>query len=121
MVLTLATSRVSVQQPDGRAETVSFCQLLPHRSSDNFAQFIMTEESLEPAVNGSNGNHASTSTATKPRARLGPMEVVQLPSSDSEDDEEDEAPSTGEEASADFLKDYPEDTEVIFLAFLLDA
>jgi len=49
------------------------------------------------------------------------MEVVQLPSSDSEDDEEDEAPSTGEEASADFLKDYPEDTEVIFLAFLLDA
>jgi hypothetical protein len=69
------------------------------------------------AVNGasestgnSNGNGPS-----KPRARLGPIETVQLPpdDSDSEPDEDDE-PETegGEAASEDFLKDYPDDTEV---------
>lgn len=51
----------------------------------------------------------------KPRARLGPTEVVQLPASDSEPDD-DEGNSQKAEAEEDgdpeFLKNYPDDTEV---------
>ena len=52
----------------------------------------------------------------KPRARLGPTEVVILPNSDSEDDDEDDQPAegdgAGEQADPDFLRDYPAETEV---------
>ncbi len=50
----------------------------------------------------------------KPRARLGPTEVVVLPNSDSED-EDDEPTVEGEdgvETDSDFLKNHPEDSEV---------
>lgn len=52
---------------------------------------------------------------SKPRARLGPTEVVTLPASDSEDDDEDEerGEGEGEEQDPDFLSTYPDDTEVI--------
>jgi hypothetical protein len=58
----------------------------------------------------------------KPRARLGPTEVVILPNSDSEDDDdEDHAHTEGQdgegEADPDFLKDYPADTEVSDASF----
>lgn len=52
---------------------------------------------------------------TKPRARLGPTEVVQLPASDSEPDDDDrdnQEIDAGRDGDPDFLKDYPEDTEV---------
>jgi hypothetical protein len=58
------------------------------------------------------------SGTAKPRARLGPTEIVTFPASDSEpedlgDDDESFVEVNGEaEEEADFLKDYPEDTEV---------
>ncbi|WVQ83209.1 hypothetical protein IAT38_005348 [Cryptococcus sp. DSM 104549] len=57
----------------------------------------------------------------KPRARLGPMEIVQLPASDSEpEDDDDEKRDDGEagEGDPDFLKDYPEETEDLQLQHL---
>lgn len=52
----------------------------------------------------------------KPRARLGPIETVYLPASDSEpedDGDENESKADGEAPEdPDFLKDYPDDTEV---------
>lgn len=62
------------------------------------------------AVSNGNGNGQS-----KPRARLGPIETVTLPPDDSDSEpEDDEAPDAegGEAAGEDFLKDYPDDTEV---------
>jgi len=51
----------------------------------------------------------------KPRARLGPMEIVQLPGSDSEpEDDDDTAVNTEEEADEDLLRDFPDDAEVSF-------
>lgn len=59
----------------------------------------------------------SNGTPQKSRARLGPTEIVQLPASDSEpedlaEDDESFVEVEGESAGDDFLKDYPEDTEV---------
>ena len=51
--------------------------------------------------------------SSKPRARLGPLEVVQLPpDSESEDEQEEDGEGGEERAIEDFLKDYPDDTEV---------
>ncbi|MDA4807737.1 hypothetical protein NY486_17825, partial [Enterobacter hormaechei] len=49
----------------------------------------------------------------KPRARLGPTEIVQLrdPHDSEDEDDEDKAPE-GEARDDDFLADYPDDTEV---------
>lgn len=56
------------------------------------------------------------STSAKPRARLGPTEVVVLPNSDSEDDNDDDRESARiedvEGDPEDFLKLYPAETEV---------
>ncbi len=57
-------------------------------------------------------------TTEKRRARLGPTEIVQLPASDSEpedlaEDDESFIEVSGEpQEEVDFLKDYPEETEV---------
>lgn len=65
--------------------------------------------------------HADEQTAqpesSKPRARLGPTEVVVLPNSDSEDENNDDDRGSakiedGEPDSEDFLKSYPAETEV---------
>lgn len=68
-------------------------------------------------VNGATGDDVETEgTATaKPRARLGPTEVVVLADSDSEEDEEripQGLAGEGREVTDDFLSDYPEDTDV---------
>lgn len=57
---------------------------------------------------------APSSSSSKPRARLAPPEVVQLPpDSDSEpEDDEGRDDADGEGVSEDFLKDYPDDAEV---------
>lgn len=62
-------------------------------------------------------------TTEKPRARLGPLEVVILPGSDSEDEEDDDDDNEDDGSAKieevgpegepeDFLKTYPADTEV---------
>lgn len=67
------------------------------------------------AAASADGQGASTSSA-KPRARLGPTEIVTIPNdSDSEPDEEVDGQADGEGGegvSEDFLKDYPDDSEV---------
>ena len=66
----------------------------------------------------SNGSASTAMGNNKPRARLGPTEVVTLPSSDSEpedlgEDDESFVEVDGEsKEDGDFLKDYPEETEV---------
>ncbi|KAL7420835.1 protein phosphatase regulatory subunit Sds22 [Cryptotrichosporon argae] len=52
----------------------------------------------------------------RPRARLGPTEVVELPASDSED--EDEAEDGGAAPDEDFLRDWPDDSDDIQLQHL---
>jgi hypothetical protein len=65
-----------------------------------------------------NGSTSGTS-APKRTARLGPTEVVVLPNSDSEDEEVVSVGEDGDEGDqGDFLKDYPEDTEVNYLSSL---
>ncbi|KIR68608.1 enzyme regulator [Cryptococcus bacillisporus CA1873] len=57
----------------------------------------------------------------KPRARLGPTEVVQLPASDSEPDDDEgnsQQAEAEEDGDPDFLKDYPDDTEDLQLLHL---
>lgn len=56
---------------------------------------------------------AAAAAAEKPRARLGPTEIVQLrdPHDSEDEDDEDKAPE-GEARDDDFLADYPDDTEV---------
>lgn len=89
---------------------------------------MSTPQENEPAPVPSTSASASTSTgvadeegtvatttasSSKPRARLGPMEVVQLPPDSESEDEDDQEGEEGEErAIDDFLKDYPDDTEV---------
>ncbi|WVQ73241.1 hypothetical protein IAR50_002807 [Cryptococcus sp. DSM 104548] len=66
------------------------------------------------------GNDPASKSA-KPRARLGPMEIVQLPASDSEpedDDDDENKDDDGEGGDPDFLKSYPEDTEELHLLHL---
>lgn len=76
----------------------------------------MTDSQITPPAALVDENAPSTSTA-KPRARLGPTEVVTIPNdSDSEPDDEDQCDidgEGGEGVSEDFLKDYPDDSEVI--------
>lgn len=73
-------------------------------------------EATEVVVDVEEAAPAQPSTSAKPRARLGPTEVVILPNSDTEDeDDQDEAAAgedTGAETDPDFLKNYPVDTEV---------
>jgi hypothetical protein len=65
-------------------------------------------------------NGASTngdSKTAKPRARLGPIETVQLPGSDSEpEDGDDLAEGDAEDADEDLLRDFPDDAEVSLLS-----
>jgi protein phosphatase 1 regulatory subunit 7 len=60
--------------------------------------------------------HEPETSSAKPRARLGPTEVVILPNSDSEDEHDDDHGSAkiedAEADSEDFLKSYPVETEV---------
>ncbi|WWC62657.1 uncharacterized protein I303_105254 [Kwoniella dejecticola CBS 10117] len=68
----------------------------------------------EATVNGS---------PKKPRARLGPTEIVHLPASDSEPEDDEEPPRMPGEGGnvgddGDFLRDYPEDTEDLQLQHL---
>lgn len=70
-------------------------------------------------VNGTTGEDVETegTAVTKPRARLGPTEVVVLADSDSEEDEEripQGLAGEGREVTDDFLRDYPEDTDVSY-------
>ncbi|KAK8858646.1 hypothetical protein IAR55_002875 [Kwoniella newhampshirensis] len=74
-------------------------------------------------VKRSRGAMVNGTTSSKPRARLGPMEIVQLPASDSEpeDEAEDGQTNVGEEkgeGDLNFLKEYPEDTEELHLQHL---
>lgn len=83
-----------------------------------------TEEQQSVGVtNGKEDTADLPSSSAKPRARLGPTEVVILPNSDSEDeDEEDDAVNgeeKGSETDPDFLKTYPAETEVS--AILIDG
>lgn len=76
----------------------------------------MTENGSTPAsVTKSNGNHE------KPRARLGPTQVVTLPGSDSEheDDESFVEIHGASEDEGDFLASHPDDTEVILSLMIL--
>ncbi|WWC96181.1 hypothetical protein V866_003048 [Kwoniella sp. B9012] len=64
-----------------------------------------------------------SSSPKKPRARLGPTEIVHLPASDSEPEDDEEPPRIPGEAKdigddGDFLKDYPDDTEDLQLQHL---
>ena len=78
----------------------------------------MTEDTLKSAMKDESETAPVVNAADKPRARLGPMEVLTLPASDSEDDDEDkedgaridEVGVDGE--PEDFLATYPADTEV---------
>jgi protein phosphatase 1 regulatory subunit 7 len=82
---------------------------------------IMTPSNAE-ATASTNGNGVEE-PKPKPRARLGPIETLTVPAyaeedSDSEADEDADAPAVdgdkgeGEGAGDDFLKSYPDDTEV---------
>ena len=74
----------------------------------------MTENvSTSSCVSKTNGNHE------KPRARLGSTQVVTLPASDSEhEDDESFVEIHGEsEDEGDFLASHPDDTEVILFLF----
>ena len=72
------------------------------------------------SVNGQSSigpEQSSSRVGERPRARLGPTEVVFLPNSDSEDEEDDEDGDLDGEAGertdgADLLRGYGEDTEV---------
>nr|ODN99830.1 enzyme regulator [Cryptococcus depauperatus CBS 7855] len=76
------------------------------------------KESVEQPVSAERENQ--TPTKAKPRARLGPTEVVHLPASDSEPEEEhvDNDGETKDDGDPDFLKDYPQDTEDLQLMHL---
>ena len=71
----------------------------------------------EPGVPSGSAMKTNGST-NKPRARLGPTEIVTRPASDSEpedlaDDDESFVEVEGQpQEEGDFLKDYPEETEV---------
>lgn len=85
---------------------------------------IMTPSNGEAtASTNGNGNGNGEEPKPKPRARLGPIETLTVPAyaeddSDSEADEDADAPAVdgdkgaGEGAGDDFLKSYPDDTEV---------
>ncbi|WOO76757.1 Protein phosphatase 1 regulatory subunit 7 [Vanrija pseudolonga] len=62
---------------------------------------------------------AASAAGEKPRARLGPTEIVQLrdPHDSEDEDDEDKAPE-GEARDDDFLADYPDDTEELHLQHL---
>lgn len=77
----------------------------------------MDQQQASPSISSDVQQSANqhVPSQAKPRARLGPTEVVQLPASDSEPDDEDgnnQETDAGGDGSPDFLKDYPEDTEV---------
>lgn len=99
-----------------------------HSSHTSVHYMSNMSDPVESAENGETSPLASTSaaaaapapmdgtvvTASKPRARLGPTEVVNLPASDSEDDDDEyvRVEGDGEEKDPDFLSGHPEDTEV---------
>ncbi|WVW84763.1 hypothetical protein I302_106798 [Kwoniella bestiolae CBS 10118] len=90
----------------------------------------MSDQSIsesQPPVYGTQAEaiatEGETSSPKKPRARLGPTEIVHLPASDSEPEDDEEPPRIPGEAQdigddGDFLKDYPEDTEDLQLQHL---
>lgn len=54
----------------------------------------------------------------KPRARLGPIETVQLPASDSEpEDGDDRSEGDAEDPDENLLRDFPDDAEVSSMRF----
>ena len=72
-------------------------------------------------VNGTNGindniiSATNTNTVARPRARLGPTEIVTIPDDSDSEDGDEIADKDGEESvegQADFLRSYPDDTEV---------
>ena len=74
---------------------------------------------VESAQSGPLVNGDSSQPKPKPRARLGPTEIVHLPASDSEPDDDDDAeegreggPDGQAEVDGNFLKNHPDDTEV---------
>jgi len=86
---------------------------------------IMTPSNGEAtaSTNGNGNGNGVEEPKPKPRARLGPIETLTVPAyaeedSDSEADEDADAPAVdgdkgeGEGAGDDFLKSYPDDTEV---------
>lgn len=89
------------------------------------ASALASSTSEAPGVNADSNTNANGNegVVSKPRARLGPVETVIVPNhydddSDSEADEDADAPAVdgdkgeGEGAGDDFLKTYPDDTEV---------
>ncbi|EAL21219.1 hypothetical protein CNBD2740 [Cryptococcus deneoformans B-3501A] len=83
----------------------------------------MDQQQASPSISSDVQQSANqhVPSQAKPRARLGPTEVVQLPASDSEPDDEDgnnQETDAGGDGSPDFLKDYPEDTEDLQLLHL---
>ena len=62
--------------------------------------------------NGGRVAPAASGQVEKPRARLGPTEIVQLENSDSEGEDEGVELEQGEDVDPDFLREYPDDTEV---------
>lgn len=78
------------------------------------------EDQPETTSNGASDtpiNPDSTTVPSKPKARLGPTEIVTIPNSDSEDDEDEGQVDGGRdgergEEDLDFLKSYPDEIEV---------
>lgn len=88
-------------------------------ASESQATRVVDAGSSSAAVANGNDTDNGNGVAAqpKPRARLGPTEVVILPSSDTEDEadadaEEGEGDEENQGKEDDFLKDYPDETEV---------
>lgn len=105
--------------PDGRAPTVAL-KAKPFEESatagPSSGEKGWGKATTKPKATKS-ADASAPADSTKPKARLGPTEVVQLPNSDSEDDAaaataasgQDETPSA---ADPDMLKDFPDQTTV---------
>lgn len=86
-----------------------------HSQDASMTQPLQADEVQIPGDDLTEPEHPTTSA--KPRARLGPTEVVYLPNSDSEDDEDEVDDGDADEdggirEEGDFLSEHPDDTEV---------
>ena len=85
------------------------------QSGDVPLEGVTTEATSAP---GMSTDPSPPPPKSKPRARLGPTEIVELPATDSEPEDDSEAGShaggDGDETDEDFLAGYPDDTEVRF-------
>lgn len=101
----LRISRTCMPRVPNLCVSPSFLRITASRSSVH--QLNMAETNTNAQLNGS---------SSKPRARLGPTEIVHLPNSDSEGEDDDYVQVNGNDAreqpDPNFLRDQPDDTEV---------